>query len=318
MNLQQLRYVREVAANGMSISRAAKTLHTSQPGVSQQIRFLERELKIDFFVREKNRIVNLTTHGQQLIGRVVAALAEVDAMAQYASLIARDAAGKLVVLAARTHTRYLLPPVLDAYAKKQAGVQVEVRHGNAGEVIAELASRVQAIGIVFAAVSPHKDVLVLPYASYPRRVVVPKGHPLLKKRQPSVRQIAEYPLITYETTVAGREVVIDRFRESGAIPEVVLSGIDADVIKACVEQGLGIAVLPEVAYDPRRDAKLSLLKPTDLFPPVIASIAIHRDHELKQHELDFIRLLAPRLDNKAFDALRASHHGLVVEANGSL
>lgn len=305
MNLQQLRYVREVAANGMSISRAAKTLHTSQPGVSQQIRCLERELKIDLFVREKNRIMDLTTHGHQLIGRVGAALAEVDAMAQYAKSVARDAAGKLVVLAARTHTRYLLPPVLDAYAKKQPGVQVEVRHGNAGEVLAQLASRVQAIGIVFAAVSPHKEVLVLPYASYPRRVVVPKGHPLLKKRQPSVRQVAEYPLITYETSVGGRQVVLDRFRESGAMPEVVLSGIDADVIKACVEQGLGIAVLPEVAYDPRRDAKLSLLKQTDLFPPVIASIAIHRNYELRPHELDFIRLLAPRLDDKAFDALRA-------------
>jgi len=303
MNLQQLRYVREVAANGMSISRAAKTLHTSQPGVSQQIRVLERELKIDFFVREKNRIVDLTIHGYQLIGRVTAALAEVDSMAQYAQSVMRDAADKLVILAARTQTRYLLPAVLDAYGKKQPDVQVEVRHGNAGEVQMELASRVQAIGIVFTAVSQHKDVLVLPYASYPRRVVVPKGHPLLMKRHPSIQQIAEYPLITYEASVAGREVVLNHFRESGAVPEVVLSGIDADVIKACVEQGLGIAVLPEVAYDLRRDAKLSLLKKPNLFPPVIASIAIHRGYELRPHELAFIRLLAPSLDDKAFEAL---------------
>ena len=44
MNLQKLKYVCEVANNGLSVSKAARTLHTSQPGVSQQIRSLEREL----------------------------------------------------------------------------------------------------------------------------------------------------------------------------------------------------------------------------------------------------------------------------------
>ena len=46
MNLQQLRYVHEVARRGLNVSDAAEALFTSQPGVSKQIRLLETELGI--------------------------------------------------------------------------------------------------------------------------------------------------------------------------------------------------------------------------------------------------------------------------------
>ena len=56
MNLQQLRYVFEVARSGLNVSEAAAALHTSQPGVSKQIRLLEEELGVDVFVRQGKRL----------------------------------------------------------------------------------------------------------------------------------------------------------------------------------------------------------------------------------------------------------------------
>ena len=44
MNLQQLRYLHGIAEQGFNISRAAGALHTSQPGISKQIRLLEQEI----------------------------------------------------------------------------------------------------------------------------------------------------------------------------------------------------------------------------------------------------------------------------------
>ena len=60
MKLQQLRYLTEVARRGLNVSEAAEALHTSQPGVSKQIRALEDELGIEVFVRHGKRLASIT------------------------------------------------------------------------------------------------------------------------------------------------------------------------------------------------------------------------------------------------------------------
>ncbi len=60
MNLQQLRYIHEVARHGLNVSDAAEAMFTSQPGVSKQIRLLEAELGIEIFARHGKRLVAIT------------------------------------------------------------------------------------------------------------------------------------------------------------------------------------------------------------------------------------------------------------------
>src|ERR1700675_4338906 len=67
MNFQQLRYVRETVRQGLNLTAAAKKLHTSQPGVSKQIRELESELGVEIFVRHGKRIIALTEPGKAVL-----------------------------------------------------------------------------------------------------------------------------------------------------------------------------------------------------------------------------------------------------------
>ena len=303
MNLQQLRYVREVATNGLSVASAAKALHTSQPGVSQQIRLLEAELGARIFAREKNRLIGLTAEGQVIVERLGAALADIDYVHAYAK--ARRAKGKeeMAVITSHTQARYVLPKVLEAFSKLHAAVQVDVRHGSSAEIIAALVSRVNAIGIIPGEVAFPKAVLALPYAKYRRIVVVPKGHPLLLQKKPTLKVIAQYPLVTYEQSISARQVIIDSFGKGGGSPQVIISAIDADVIKACVERKLGIAVLPEIAFDAAHDSNLRALHTGDLFPPSLATIVIHRKRLLHPCEYDFIQLLAPQWTRRKIENL---------------
>ena len=62
MKLQQLRYLVAVHENGLNITAAARQLHTSQPGVSRQIKLLEEELGFQLFERE-GRALTRTTAG---------------------------------------------------------------------------------------------------------------------------------------------------------------------------------------------------------------------------------------------------------------
>ncbi len=71
MKLQQLRCLTEVARRGLNVSEAAEALHTSQPGVSKQIRALEDELGVQVFVRHGKRLVAMTEPGKAVIGILV-------------------------------------------------------------------------------------------------------------------------------------------------------------------------------------------------------------------------------------------------------
>src|SRR5499426_712318 len=77
MKLHQLRYLAAVAQNGLNITAAAQKLHTSQPGVSKQIKLLEDELGFQIFVREGRNLTRITPAGQQVIDRAIRILREV-------------------------------------------------------------------------------------------------------------------------------------------------------------------------------------------------------------------------------------------------
>jgi len=76
MKLHQLRYLAAVAQCGLNITAAAQKLHTSQPGVSKQIKLLEDELGFQIFVREGRNLTRITPAGQQVIDRALRILQE--------------------------------------------------------------------------------------------------------------------------------------------------------------------------------------------------------------------------------------------------
>ncbi|MDI7048026.1 LysR substrate-binding domain-containing protein, partial [Escherichia coli] len=72
-------------------------------------------------------------------------------------------------------------------------------------------------------------------------------------------EIAEFPIVTYDQDFTGRSHIDQAFAKAGALPDVVLTAIDADVIKTYVELGMGIGVVAAMAYDPKRDTELVAL-----------------------------------------------------------
>ena len=75
MNIQQLRYVFEVARHGLNVSEAAEALFTSQPGVSKQIRLLEDELGVEVFARSGKHLTRVTPAGERIVEQAARAKA---------------------------------------------------------------------------------------------------------------------------------------------------------------------------------------------------------------------------------------------------
>jgi DNA-binding transcriptional LysR family regulator len=170
---------------------------------------------------------------------------------------------------------------------------LSVRHCSVEDVITVLARGNADIALTPTEGEESKDVFVFNCREFKRIVVVPGGHPLLGAQTLALEDIARYPLVMYEQSIPTRQQYLDIFTEAGITPTVVLNAINSDVIKACVESGLGIAILPGFVFSPERDTGLRALNAGHLFPPAYVKIAVHRKRPLRSHMLDFIQLLAP-------------------------
>ena len=123
-----------------------------------------------------------------------------------------------------------------------------------------------------------------------------KGHPLATLAPLSLEAIAEHPIITYHEGFTGRTKIDSTFAEAGLAPDIVISALDADVIKTYVELGLGIGIIASMAFDPARDTGLRLLDCAHLFPFNTTWLAIRRGHYLRGFTYRFIEQCSPSLN----------------------
>jgi LysR family cys regulon transcriptional activator len=133
-------------------------------------------------------------------------------------------------------------------------------------------------------------------------VVVPRGHALDKPGTLTLDAIAEWPIITYHEGFTGRGNIDRAFAGAGLAPDIVMSAMDADVLKAYVELGLGVGIIAAMAFNPKRDAGLRLIDSTHLFEPNTALIAVRRGSYLRTYAYRFIELCSPALPEKVVRA----------------
>ena len=299
MKLHQLRYVREVARHGMNVSLAAEALHTSQPGVSKQIQLLEEELNLQIFQRNGKRLIGITEPGRIILELAERVMREMDNIKRVGEEFTQEEAGTLTVATTHTQARYRLPAAVKAFMERFPSVKLNIHQGNPTQVSEQVANGEADIGIATESISSYDNILCLPCYQWNRCVVMPHGHPLLDDQPLTLEKIARYPLITYDFAFTGGSLVSKVFGKEGLTPNVVLTAIDADVIKTYVSLGLGVGLLAKMAYDAERDANLAMLDASHLFPPSTTYLGVRKDAYLRGYTYEFIRLLAPQFDRKA-------------------
>ena len=133
MNLRQLRYVFETARQGFNISGAAAALHTSQPGVSKQVRLLEEELGVAVFVRQGKRLTGITEPGGEVLKIAERMLRDADNLRAIGREFGIEEAGTLAIATTHTQARYVLPPVIREFLRRHPAVRVHLHQGSPSE-----------------------------------------------------------------------------------------------------------------------------------------------------------------------------------------
>ena len=301
MNFQQLRSVRETVRCGFNLTEAAHALHTSQPGVSRQIRELEDELGVELFSRLGKRLTGLTAPGDHLLPIIERVLLETHNLRQAGREFLAQEEGLLSIAATHSQARYALPIAVQEFRGRFPGVQLHLHQGSPKQVAQMLLDGEADVGIATEALGDYPQLVALPCFRWTHSLIVPPGHALLDGPL-TIERVAAYPLVTYDTGFTGRTRIDQAFAQAGLTPDFAITAMDADVIKTYVELGMGVGIVAGIAFEAERDVRLRAVDAGHLFGINLTKLAVRRGVFLRAFVYAFIEAFAPTLDRATVEA----------------
>ena len=245
MELRHLRYFAAVAEE-LSFSRAAERLHMAQPPLSQQIRDLERELKLELFDRS-HRKIRLTSAGKDLLADARAVLESVSRMEYRAKLRSEGNLGRLVI---GVNTAIVTPAyfarLLRSFQNANPGVVFTmIDYNSARQVDALMANEIDVgflrpSSLIPAQVTTHR------LNRQVMRIAVPDLHWIAKKRRVAWRDLANENFVMVQRDIAGDfyNDFYARCRNAGFEPKIKQFVSNAATLFWLVSAGMGIAPTP--------------------------------------------------------------------------
>ena len=305
MKLRQLSYIHEVARRGLNVTAAADALFTSQPGVSKQIRMLEEELGVDIFIRNGKQLSEITPAGKRILEFADRVLNEVGNIKNVAEEFRDADRGDLSIATTHTQARYALPPVIQRFKASFPRVSLHLHQGSPPQIARMAAEGQTDFAIATEALEHFEQLVMLPCYHWNRCILVKPDHPLTQVSRLELEDVAAHPLITYTFGFTGRSKLDQAFAARGLKPDVVLTAVDADVIKTYVRLGLGIGIVADMAFDPKQDSDLVALRADHLFETSTTHIGFRRGLFLRGYMYQFIETFAPHLHPELVDSICA-------------
>lgn len=242
---QQLRAF-EATARLMSVTKAAQSLHVSQPTVSVQLKELAHSVGERLF-ETAGRHIRLTQAGEELyqtVGELAGCWQRFESrMAEINGLIS----GRLRI-AAVTTAEYFVPDLLGAFAQAHPGVEIELTIENRDRIVQRLAQGVDDLVVMM--MPPHELALERRvFQANPLVIIAPAQH---AKRDGLIQlnALVDERWLMRESGSGTRMAAEQHFAAVGFRPNVVMSLGSNEAIKHAVAAGLGIAVLSDLAIHP--------------------------------------------------------------------
>ncbi len=227
-----------------SFSKAAKMLRLSQPTVSGHIKNLEAELGVQLIDRIGKRVVP-TEAGDVLYRAGQKFLALRDQTRQEIEGVLGNVTGSLRIGATSIPGGYVLPSIIKAFKQEHPSTFIRLEIANSARVTDAVLAGDLHIGVVgLRSTDPRLEIH--PFMKDELVVAVPADHAWARKKDVTVEELANEPLIVREKGPNSRHVMEERLEEAGMsfaeLNPVVIAG-NSDAVRQAVKAGLGIAIL---------------------------------------------------------------------------
>ncbi|MFG2993544.1 LysR family transcriptional regulator [Streptomyces sp. NPDC048257] len=242
MELRQLEYFVAVAEEA-SFTKGAARVHVAQPGVSAQIRRLERELGQELLDRS-GRQVQLTDVGVAVLPYARAALAAVAGARLAVDDLTGLVRGQVSIGTVASSSHLSLPKLLAEFHELHPSVDMSLAEGNSDHLAEGLRSGRLDVAVIGMATEPPTGLAVQVIADELFVGAVSGDHPLARRGRVSVEDVRDETLICLPPGTGLRTSVEAAWSASGATPRIAFEASDPLVLVQLAARGLGLAVLP--------------------------------------------------------------------------
>lgn len=254
-------------ARVMSFTKAAETLHMTQPAVTFQVKQLEEFFNTRLFDRTHNKIT-LTEAGKVVYDYADQIIDNYEKMNTEVRELTGEVTGSLIIGASTTIAEYMLPRLLGAFKKEFDDVRIRLQVGNTESIVSMVENNMIDLGIVEASVH-NKNLEVSVCRLDEMMLICPPDHPLAKRDKVTIEQIKKYGYISREEGSGSRSVIDSYIREQGLTYsdlKVVMELGSPEAVKMSVESDVGLAIVSKTTIV--KELKLGTLKAIPLDPPI--------------------------------------------------
>ncbi len=237
--LRQLR-VFQVVAEQLNYTRAAKTLHLTQPAVSMQVKQLEEAVGLPLFEQAGKKIL-LSEAGREIYQYARTIFQTFEEMEEVIAALKGLGTGHLNIAVAST-VNYFAPRLLAAFSRSYPGIDLHLDVTNRQRLMGLLKSN--EIDIVLMGLPPEDIELEYePFMENPLVVIAPPGHPLEKETQIPIQRLKDEVFIMREEG-SGTRLAMERFfAEQHMEISAGMQMTRNEAIKQAVRAGMGLGVV---------------------------------------------------------------------------
>lgn len=270
----------------LSFTKAAETLHMTQPAVTFQVRQLEEHFNTRLFDRTHNRI-SLTRAGENVFHYAEKIFELYGEMENAVKEMTGDVSGSLTLGASTTIAEYMLPALLGDFRHKYPDVVVHLKVSNTEGIVSMVENNVIDLGVVEAPVS-NKNLVVEVCRNDKLVAIVPNSHDLASRKTVTAAELTHFPFICREEGSGTREVIEEYLEHAEGCPlglSIAMELGSPEAVKGAVEAGMGISIVSSATIG--KELKLGTLTSVDLEPPMERPFSfVHQKQKFRVRVMD--------------------------------
>lgn len=288
----------ELARRG-TLRGVADILHITEQGVRNRLLALEARLGAELYRKSRGpRKMNpLTEAGRRFLPSALAFLERADQLAEVFSAPAES--HEIHVAATQYLILYVLIDAVRRFHKAYPTIRVRLSNHTEQEIEAALLEDPE---LAFGVAAPYESSPELDYShlfSMDWSLITPPRHPLLQKRDLTLADLVDLPLILFERGSTGRQHVVDAFHGQGLSPRVDTETTNTEIIVRMVEAGLGVSFVPLLPSGVvTRGHKIGVRSLGKLIRPIHSGILVRRGERLSPAGKAFKEFLSPPVRQK--------------------
>jgi len=272
LTLRQLQIL-DAVVRQQSFTRAAETLHLTQPAVSMQMRQLEEQIGVPLFDQVGKQIRPTDAgrelhHHARLIGAKVRDL--VSAMEEFRGVHR----GELELTVAST-ANYFMPKLIAAFCARHAKVQVRLLVSNQTQILESLSTSNRDLAIM-GQPPDDAELEARAFLDNPLVVIAAPGHPLAAKRNVTLKRLEREAFISREPDSGTRKATERHFSRHSREFHSVMEMSSNEAIKQAVEAGLGLGVVSLHTLELELALQRLVILDVERFPIIRQWYVVHR------------------------------------------